>query len=126
MSDVEAGDQSEPSESKWWDSVDPKIVTIAKRMARRVSINPDHSCMLVSPAQVGTGEGIAFLVREEDLRPVWTCFVNVAADAIATVEAWMVEQELQTAAENEGLVSEAPTTDALWRRENGLDGQGEV
>lgn len=116
----------------WWEeTVDPTERDLARRICSGHGIGPDVMCVGYQPAVIAVPNGMAAMVREADLRPLWTCYVGVARLAIQMRVEQLVDQAVGPAADSgdEGAVPPAPTVPGgaieTWRRETGLDDPSE-
>lgn len=104
----------------WWDTIEPPAADLAKRIAAKRGYPPERVCLPYQAQMLDAPSGTVTLVDPNALVPVWTCFISLAREALATRD----EQAVDTVTVP-GLVTftDPETQDDKWRRERGLDAE---
>jgi hypothetical protein len=111
----------------WWNQTEAPVADLAKRLALRFG-HGDADVCLPYPAQiVAFPSGEATMVRNADLVPVWSQFIDLARHALATRDEQAVDAVVgrPMPAPDDLPVTFTDDPDAAWRRERGLDGENQ-
>ena len=104
------------SEEKWWQTLEPDVEALARKIAARHGAVVDTLCLPFPPYEYVTGGGVAYMIDLESARPLWTFDVWLAREAL---EAAKSGGPLAPVKEEEG--GDLPPT-TVWKQGVGLDG----
>jgi hypothetical protein len=128
-----AGVDVSEGQKPWWANVEEPVEALARKMASRSGHDVDLMMLPYCPMCVETTGGNAYIVPDEDRRPLWTYYTATARWALEVfVEGTQVPTNPDIpatgVAETEEDYTPAPasgqrafTPEERWRHERGLD-----
>ncbi len=110
------------SEQPWWAGVDPEVERLARRIAERHGVPVDTPALPYPPVMFQTGTGEACVISQNDMRPLWTYYTNMARHALEMRD----DQAITDVVGPEGGTYKDETPDDKWRADRGLEDNGTV